>query len=172
MFRYIIRRVLYAIPILLGKMLRYGPLAGYMGGIQGLKFVVLPVIIAVISGLGGTVRMYRTFILDETSQDYVRTARAKGLSEQLVMFRHVLKNAAIPVITSVVISIPFLLTGSLLLESFFAIPGLGNYLVDAINSQDFAVVRAMTFLGTILYIIGSIMTDIGYAFADPRVRLE
>jgi peptide/nickel transport system permease protein len=157
---------------LLGKILRYGPLAGYMGGLSGLKFVVLPVIIAVVAGIGSSVRMYRTFVLDEISHDYVRTARAKGISESVVMFRHVLKNAAIPVITSVVIAIPFLLTGSLLLESFFAIPGLGSYLVDAINSQDYAVVRAMTFLGAILYIIGAILTDVCYAIADPRVRLE
>jgi peptide/nickel transport system permease protein len=157
---------------LLGKVLKYGPLGGYLGGASGLKFLALPVMIGVITGLGGSVRMYRTFILDEVSQDYVRTARAKGLPESLVMFRHVLKNSAIPIITSVVLSIPFLLTGSLVLESFFAIPGLGNYLVDAINGQDFAVVRAMTFLGSILYIIGSILTDICYALADPRVRLE
>jgi peptide/nickel transport system permease protein len=157
---------------LLGKVLRYGPMAGFLPGVEGLKFLMLPVSIAVVAGLGSTVRLYRTFILDETTQDYVRTARAKGVSEAAVMFRHVLRNAAIPILTSVVLAIPFLLTGSLLLESFFAIPGLGSYLVDGINSQDFAVVRAMTFLGSILFIIGAILTDIAYALADPRVRLE
>jgi peptide/nickel transport system permease protein len=153
---------------LLGKVLKYAPLAGF----EDWRFVVLPMTIGVISGLGGTVRLYRTFMLDEMNQDYVRTARAKGVAEQPVLFRHVLKNAAIPILTSVVLTIPFLITGSLLLERFFAIPGLGSYLVDAINSQDFAVVRAMVFLGAILYIIGAIMTDISYALVDPRVRLE
>jgi peptide/nickel transport system permease protein len=153
---------------LLGKVLKYAPLAGF----EDWRFVVLPMTIGVISGLGGTVRLYRTFMLDEMNQDYVRTARAKGVAEQPVLFRHVLKNAAIPILTSVVLTIPLLITGSLLLERFFAIPGLGSYLVDAINSQDFAVVRAMVFLGAILYIIGAIMTDISYALVDPRVRLE
>ena len=106
------------------------------------------------------------------NQDYVRTARAKGVPESRVLFRHVLKNAAIPIITSTVLAIPSLMLGSLLLESFFGIPGLGSYTVDAINSQDFAVVRAMVFLGTLLYIAGAILTDVCYALADPRIRLE
>ena len=157
---------------LLGKVLKLFPLAGYQGGLTAFKFVLLPVVIGVISGLGSTVRFYRTVMLEEMNQDYVSTARAKGVGERAVLFRHVLKNAAIPILTSTVVSLPFLLTGSLLLESFFSIPGLGSLTFDAIQSQDFAVVRAMVFLGTVLYIIGLILTDISYALFDPRVRLE
>jgi peptide/nickel transport system permease protein len=157
---------------LLGKVLKYFPLAGFRSGAEAWKFVMLPMVIGVISGLGGAVRLYRTFILDEINQDYVRTARAKGVSEQAVLFRHVLKNASIPILTSTVQAIPGLFLGSLLLESFFGIPGLGSLLVDAINSQDFAVVRAMVFLGTLVTILGYILTDISYALVDPRVRLE
>jgi peptide/nickel transport system permease protein len=157
---------------LLGKVLRYFPLAGYRGGMEGWKFVLLPMTIGVISGLGSSVRFYRTVMLEEMNQDYVRTARAKGVAERAILFRHVLKNASIPILTSAVLTLPFLLLGSLLLESFFGIPGLGTLTVDAINSQDFAVVRAMVFLGAVLYIIGAVLTDISYALVDPRVRLE
>jgi peptide/nickel transport system permease protein len=157
---------------LLGKLWRWFPLAGYRGGEAGWRFVLLPMVIGVISGLGSSIRLYRTFILEEMGQDYVRTARAKGIPEGAVLFRQVLKNAAIPILTTVVYAIPLLLMGSLLLESFFGIPGLGGMLVDAINSQDFAVVRAMVFLGAVLLIVGYILTDISYALVDPRVRLE
>jgi peptide/nickel transport system permease protein len=154
-----------------GKMLRYGPLAGYAPGFGGLKFMILPVLVSVVSGSGYYVRLYRTFLLDETSQDYVRTARAKGVAESLVLFKHVLKNAMIPVVTTTVAAIPSLILGNLVLESFFGIPGLGNYLVGAIGTQDFAVVRAMVHLGTLLYIAGLLVTDVLYAALDPRVRL-
>jgi peptide/nickel transport system permease protein len=157
---------------LLGKILKYFPLAGFRGGISAWKFVLLPVVVGVVSGLGGSVRFYRTFMLDEINQDYVRTARAKGVGERAVLFKHVLKNAAIPILTTTVQAIPGLFLGSILLESFFGIPGLGNMLYDAINSQDFAVVRAMVFLGTAVTIVGYILTDISYALVDPRVRLE
>jgi peptide/nickel transport system permease protein len=155
-----------------GKVLKYAPLAGYRPGLDAVRFAILPLIIAVLSRIGENVRFYRTIMLEEMNQDYVRTARAKGVSERGVLFGHVLKNASAPILTSVVLAIPFLLTGSLLAESFFAIPGLGTMMVDAITNQDFAVVRAMVFLGTILYIIGAILTDISYALVDPRVRLE
>jgi peptide/nickel transport system permease protein len=154
-----------------GKLLRYGPLAGYAPGPGGLKFMILPVLVSVVSGSGYYVRLYRTFLLDETSQDYVRTARAKGVSERLVLFKHVLKNAMIPVVTTTVAAIPSLILGNLVLESFFGIPGLGNYLVGAIGTQDFAVVRAMVYLGTLLYVAGLLVTDVLYAALDPRVRL-
>jgi len=157
---------------LLGKVLKYFPIAGFRPGLEGSRFLLLPMVIGIISGLGGSVRFYRTIMLEEMNQDYVRTARAKGVGEQPVLFRHVLKNASIPILTSSVLSIPFLILGNLLLESFFGIPGVGGYLVDAIQSQDFAVVRAMVFLGTILYIVGAILTDISYAIVDPRVRFE
>ncbi|MCK5480473.1 MAG: ABC transporter permease, partial [Gammaproteobacteria bacterium] len=104
-------------------------------------------------------------------KDYIRTARAKGLSESLVLFRHILRNALVPIVTGVVVILPLLFMGSLLLESFFAIPGLGSYTIDAIQNQDFAIVRAMVFLGTVLYIAGLILVDISYTIVDPRVRL-
>lgn len=156
----------------LGKLLRYFPIAGYQGGLTSWKFVLLPTVVGVIMGLGSSVRFDRTLMLEEMNQDYVRTARAKGVPERAILFRHVLRNASIPILTSVVLSIPFLLLGSLLLESFFGIPGLGSMTVDAINGQDFAVVRAMVYLGAVLYILGAILTDISYALVDPRVRLE
>lgn len=166
--------VVYVIGLqyLLGKILRYGPLVGYQSGVVAWKFVLIPVIIAVISSYGAGVRLYRTFFLDEINQDYVRTARAKGVGEREVLTRHVFKNALIPVLTSTVAAIPTLILGSLVLENFFGVPGLGSFLQDAIVSQDFSVVRAMVFLGAVLYIIGLIMTDVAYALADPRVRLE
>ena len=145
--------------------------SGYDGGISGLRFVALPIVIGVMSGLGSSSRWYRAIFLDEIGKDYVRTARAKGLSELTVLFRHVLKNAMIPILTGVVVVIPLLFMGSLLTESFFGIPGLGSYTIDAINAQDFSVVRAMVFLGSLLYIVGLILTDISYTLVDPRVRL-
>ncbi len=102
----------------------------------------------------------------------MRTARAKGLAESTVMFRHVLKNGLIPILTGVVAVIPLLFLGSLLSESFFGIPGLGSYTIDAIQSQDFAIVRSMVFIGSVLYIVGLILTDISYTLVDPRVRLQ
>jgi len=156
----------------LGRLLKYLPMAGYEHGIGAVKFALLPMAVGIISSLGGDVRFYRTVVLEEMNQDYVRTARAKGVSEQAVLFRHVLKNALIPILTKTILSLPFIMMGSILLESFFGIPGLGTMTVDAINSQDFSVVRAMAFLGTILYILGSVLTDICYALVDPRVRLE
>jgi peptide/nickel transport system permease protein len=157
---------------LLGKVLKYAPLAGFRAGADAWKFVIVPTVIGIVSGFGGATRLYRTFMLDEMNQDYVRTARAKGVSEQRILFKHVLKNAAIPILTSSAAAIPALFLGSLVTETFFNIPGLGSYTVDAINGQDFAVVRAMVFLGALLTIIGFIITDISYALVDPRVRLE
>ena len=129
-------------------------------------------LVGVVAGIGANTRWYRTIFLEEVSRDYVRTARAKGLSELRVLFRHVLKNAMIPVLTGVVVVIPLLFMGSLLVESFFGIPGLGSYTIDAINAQDFSVVRAMVFIGSLLYIVGLLLTDISYTLVDPRVRLE
>ncbi len=137
-----------------------------------IKFLVLPVAIGIASRIGGGIRYYRTIFLEEISKDYVRTSRAKGLSETNVLFKHVLKNAMIPILTDVVVSIPFLIMGSMLLENFFGIPGLGGYLIEAIARQDFAVVRAMAFLGSALFILGLIAVDISYTFVDPRIRLK
>lgn len=137
-----------------------------------LPFVALPVLLFVIVTLGPNVRFFRTVMLDEVNQDYVRTARSKGLSNRSVMLRHVLKNAMIPIITYSVIAIPFLFMGSLLLERFFGIPGLGSTMVDAIFSADWPVVRAFTYIGAILYVIGNLVTDICYALVDPRISLK
>lgn len=157
---------------LIAKVWQLVPISGYAAGLEGARFLVLPVIISVVAGIGANTRWYRTIFLEEISRDYVRTARAKGLSELRVLFRHVLKNAMIPVLTGVVVVIPLLFMGSLLVESFFGIPGLGSYTIDAINAQDFSVVRAMVFIGSLLYIVGLLLTDISYTLVDPRVRLE
>ncbi|MFT6285650.1 MAG: peptide/nickel transport system permease protein [Halieaceae bacterium] len=148
------------------------PISGYHADGQAWKFLILPVLVGVIAGIGTGARWYRTLFLEESNQDYVRTARAKGCSELAILFRHILPNAMIPILTGVVVVIPALFMGSLLIESFFGIPGLGSYMLDAIRSQDFAIVRTMVFIGSILYIIGLILTDISYTWADPRVRLN
>ena len=157
---------------LVGKLLHLVPISGYQGGIDAWKFIILPVIIGVVGGIGSGSRWYRTLFLEEIGKDYVRTARAKGLAEMTVLFRHVLRNAMIPILTGVVVVIPTLFMGSLILESFFGIPGLGSYTIDAIRSQDFAIVRSMVFLGSVLYILGLLLTDISYTLVDPRVRLS
>lgn len=157
---------------LLSKLFHLVPISGYDTGSAAWKFLILPVIIGVIGGVGAGARWYRTLFLEEIGKDYVRTARAKGLSERLVLFRHVLGNALIPILTGVVVVLPLLFMGSLITESFFGIPGLGSYTIDAINNQDFAIVRAMVFLGSVLYILGLLLTDISYTLVDPRVRLS
>lgn len=156
---------------LVSKLLHLVPISGYATGLGAAKFLILPVIIGVVGGIGSGTRWYRTLFLEEIGKDYVRTARAKGLSEGIVLFRHVLKNAMIPILTGVVVVLPLLFMGSLITESFFGIPGLGSYTIDAINMQDFAIVRSMVFLGSVLYIIGLLLTDISYTLVDPRVRL-
>ncbi|MBI3358813.1 MAG: ABC transporter permease [Nitrospirae bacterium] len=156
---------------LISKLLHLVPISGFDEGVMMVKFLILPTIIGLLYGVGSGTRWYRTLFLEEIGKDYVRTARAKGLSEVIVLFRHVLRNAAIPILTGVVVLLPLLFLGALLTESFFGIPGLGSYTIDAINSQDFGIVRAMVFLGSALYIVGLILTDIMYAWADPRVRL-
>jgi peptide/nickel transport system permease protein len=157
---------------LVSKLWHLVPISGYAGGLDSFKFVVLPIAIGIAGSVGASSRWYRTKFLEEIGKDYVRTARAKGLSELRVLFTHVLKNAMIPILTGVVVVIPLLFMGSLLTESFFGIPGLGSYTIDAINAQDFSIVRAMVFLGSVLYIVGLILTDISYTIVDPRVRLS
>ena len=157
---------------LIGKLFHLVPISGYDTGLNAAKFLILPVIVGVIGGIGTGTRLYRTFFLEEVNRDYVRTARAKGLRERVVLFRHVLRNALIPILTGVVAVLPLLFMGALITESFFGIPGLGSYTIDAINAQDFAIVRAMVFLGSALYILGLILTDISYTMVDPRVRLS
>jgi peptide/nickel transport system permease protein len=157
---------------LLSKLWHLVPISGYQGGLDALRFLVLPVLIGVVAGIGASSRWYRTLFLEEMGRDYVRTARAKGLAERAVLFGHVLQNALIPILTGVVAVIPLLFMGSLLSESFFGIPGLGSYTIDAIQAQDFAVVRAMVFIGSVFYIAGLILTDISYTLVDPRIRLQ
>lgn len=157
---------------LMSKLWHLVPISGYGNGLSAGKFLLLPVIIGIVSSAGSSTRWYRTIFLEEMNKEYVRTARAKGLSERTVLFKHVLKNAMIPILTGAVVAVPLLFLGSLLVESFFGIPGLGSYTIDAINSQDFAIVRAMVFLGSMLYIVGLILTDISYTVVDPRIRLS
>jgi peptide/nickel transport system permease protein len=154
------------------KLLHLVPISGYDTGAAAFKFLILPVLIGVVGGIGSGTRWYRTIFLEEMEKDYVRTARAKGLGEASVMFAHVLRNALVPILTGVVVILPLLFMGSLLVESFFGIPGLGSYTIDGIQRQDFAIVRSMVFLGSVLYVLGLVLTDISYTFVDPRVRLS
>jgi peptide/nickel transport system permease protein len=154
------------------KLMRVVPISGFADGLGLLKFLSLPILVTLVSRLGYDARLYRAMFLEELSRDYVRTARAKGLTEQVVLFKHVLRNALIPVITNVFTIFPVLFLGSVVFESFFGIPGLGSYTIEAIGQQDFAVVRAMVFVGAVLYVIGFVLADVAYTIADPRVRLS
>jgi len=158
---------------LVGKLLRWFPISGFdPSPAVVFRFLALPLCVALAAGVGEDVRFYRTVFLEETNRDYVRTARAKGCGDGRVMARHVLRNALIPIMTRVVMAIPFLFTGSILLESFFGIPGLGSITVDAINANDFSTLRVMVFIGSLAFVAGQIFTDLSYALVDPRVRLE
>lgn len=148
-------------------------ISGYEFGFPNfLYYIILPVIIWVVLTLGPDIRFYRTLILDEIYQDYVRTAKAKGLSAKVILFKHVLRNAMIPIVTYTVVQIPFLLLGALLLESFFSIPGLGGMTITALNSSDFPVLKAITIISAVMYIIFTLIQDILYTIVDPRVKLQ
>ena len=153
------------------RVLRLVPINGYEPGLDALKFLALPIALSLLSRLGGEARLYRAMLLEEVGKDYVRTARAKGLSEPVVLMRHVLRNALIPIITSAGAYLPYVFLGSLVFESFFGIPGLGAFVIDAITGQDFAIVRTMVFLGAVLYIASNALIDVVYTWVDPRVRL-
>jgi peptide/nickel transport system permease protein len=157
---------------LFSKSLALLPASGYNDGLDAWRFLLLPLVLGVVSGLGAEVRAYRAYFIEELNKDYVRTAYAKGASDWQVLSKHVLRNALLPVLTGAVSAIPKLFIGSLVAESFFGIPGLGSYLIEAINGQDFAVVRVMVFVGAAMTVLGYALTDIAYAWADPRVRLE
>jgi peptide/nickel transport system permease protein len=157
---------------LFSKTLSLAPVSGYADGVGAWRFLILPLLIGLVAGLGSGARSYRAYFLEELNKDYVRTAQAKGVSDWRVLTHHVLRNALIPILTGAVAVIPHLFTGSLVMESFFGIPGLGNYVIEAINGQDFAVVRVMVFVGAALTVLGYALTDIAYAVADPRIRLE
>lgn len=153
------------------KVWHWFPVSGYEPQGDAWRFLLLPVLLGVVAGVGAGVRWYRSIFLEEADKEFVRAARAKGLSAWQTMLRHVLPNGLLPVLTGVVAVLPLLFMGSLIMESFFGIPGLGSYTIDAIAAQDFAIVRAMVYLGAVLYVLGLILTDIAYAWADPRIRL-
>lgn len=157
---------------LLADQLKLFPIWGYEYGFGAITFLALPVTIWVLLTVGTDVRYFRTVALEEIGQDYVRTARAKGLAERQVLFKHVLKNCSVPIITRMTIIVPFLITGSFLMEIFFGIPGLGSTLYTAITNSDLPVVKALTMVGSVLYIIFNIVADVLYASLDPRIRLS
>ena len=154
------------------RILRLVPISGFAPGLDAVRFLALPILLSLFSRLGGEARLYRAMFLEEIGRDYVRTARAKGLSEPQVLFKHVFRNALIPIITSAGAYLPYVFLGSLVFESFFGIPGLGAFVIEAISGQDFAIVRTMVFLGSALYIASNVLIDIAYTWVDPRVRLN
>jgi len=156
---------------LFSRVLKLVPISGYAGGLDAVRFLLLPVFLSLLSRLGSEARLYRAMFLEEIGRDYVRTARAKGLSELRVLGRHVLRNALIPIITSAGSYLPYVFLGSLVFESFFGIPGLGAFVIEAISGQDFAIVRTMVFLSAVLYIASNLLIDLAYSWVDPRVRL-
>jgi peptide/nickel transport system permease protein len=152
--------------------LSWFPINGYEPGVAGLRYFVLPWLIILIVGIGPDVRLFRTMFLDETQADYVRTARAKGVSELGMLFRHVLKNALIPIITYTSMAIPFLILGAFLLERYFSLPGVGDLMITAINNGDFPVLKGLTMIIAIAYSAVVLVTDIVYAWVDPRISLS
>ncbi|MBO4490887.1 MAG: ABC transporter permease [Lentisphaeria bacterium] len=134
------------------------------------RFLILPVIIGIVSGTGGGARFYRTVFLNEAGREYLRTAKAKGLSPFKVYFVHMLKNSLVPIITRASTILPFLFTGSLLLESFFGIPGLGYEGINALNDSDLQMLKALVILGALLFVVINLLTDVAYAWVDPRMR--
>ena len=156
---------------LFSRVLRLVPISGYAPGLDAARFLLLPIALSLLSRLGSEARLYRAMFLEEIGKDYVRTARAKGLSELRVLGRHVLHNALIPIITSAGSYLPYVFLGSLVFESFFGIPGLGAFVIEAISGQDFAIVRTMVFLSALLYIASNLLIDLAYSWVDPRVRL-
>ena len=158
---------------LIGKVLRWYPISGFdVDPLLLPRVLALPILVGLMSGIGGDVRFYRTVFLEESNRDFVRTARAKGASEPRILTHHVLRNALIPIMTQVVLAIPFLFTGSILLEAFFGIPGLGSMTVDAIHANDFSTLRTMVYIGSLLFVLGQVATYLSYGLVDPRVRVQ
>ena len=158
--------------VLFSRVLKLAPISGYAEGWGAVKFLMLPIGLSLLARLGGEARLYRAMFLEEVGRDYVRTARAKGLTETVVLVRHVARNALLPIITSAGGYLPYVFLGSLVFESFFGLPGLGAYVIEAIAKQDFAIVRTMVFLGSLLYVASFWLVDLLYTVADPRVRLS
>ena len=155
----------------MAKTLKWYPISGWSDN-HMTYFLVLPWIIGTLASIGESVRFYRTIMIHEINSDYIRTARAKGLGDLPILYKHLLRNAMIPILTRVIMALPYLVTGSLLLESFFGIPGLGRMTVDAITNNDLPTLAAVAYLSSIIYILANIASDISYTFVDPRVRLK
>ena len=155
----------------LGRVLKWFAISGWSPN-HKIHFLMLPVMVGILDSLSRRIRLYRTIMVNEVNSDYMRTARAKGVSDTSLLFKHLLKNAMIPILTGVVMSIPYLFTGSLLIESFFGIPGLGRLTFDAIINGDFTTLSAMVFIGSLLYIVFNLITDLSYTLVDPRVKLQ
>ena len=148
------------------------PVSGWDSSWDGRwQYAYLPIIIMIALSLGSYILFFRTVFLDEMYQDYVRTARSKGLSNRVILLKHILRNALVPIITLVTLQVPFLIVGSLLIESFFGIPGLGGLIFQAIQESDFPVIKAMTIIGAILYMVFQVVADVLYALVDPKIRL-
>jgi peptide/nickel transport system permease protein len=156
---------------LLAAQLDLFPIRGFARGLDGIEYLMLPWVIILFESIGHDIRMYRTIFLDEIKADYVRTARAKGANEMSILFRHVLKNAMIPILTYTVIGIPYLILGAFLMERFFSVPGVGDLMINAINTGDFPVMKGLTVTIAIGYSVFNLLTDILYAYVDPRVKL-
>jgi peptide/nickel transport system permease protein len=161
-----------ALQYLLAFKLDWFPISGYEGGWAAVRYLGLPWLIQLLLLMGPDIRLYRTLFLADIGADYVRTARSKGASEARVLFRHVLPNAWIPIITQNVTTIPYLLLGSFLMERFFSIPGIGSLTIDALSRGDLPILKAVTILGAIGLLAFNVLNDLLYAFADPRVRLS
>jgi peptide/nickel transport system permease protein len=157
----------------LAYQLQMFPISGYDYSFPGrFAYLALPILLWIMLAVGFDVRFYRTAIIEETNQDYVRTARAKGVSEPRILLKHVLKNSMVPVISHVMLEIPTLVLGAFLFESFFAIPGIGSITIDALHNSDLPVIKAMTFFTALILIFGNIVNDLLYTLVDPRVKLQ
>ena len=161
-----------AMQYFLAYKLEWFPINGYAQGWDSIPYLALPWIIILLISIGPDVRIYRTIFLNEMQADYVRTARAKGVSQRRVLFIHILKNAMIPILTFTIVAVPFLILGSFLMERFFSIPGLGDLMITAINNGDFPVLKGMTMYITITYAMFNLLTDLLIAAVDPRIKLH
>jgi peptide/nickel transport system permease protein len=161
-----------ALQYLLAYQLELFPISGYEEGLRSIRYLLLPWLIILLVSMGPDVRVYRTVFLDETHAEYVRTARAKGVSELGMLFKHVLKNAMIPIITYTLVSVPFLILNAFLMERYFSLPGIGDLMINAINTGDFPVLKGLTMVVAIAYSAVILLTDILYAWVDPRVSLQ
>ena len=148
------------------------PISGYVSGLEAAEYLILPWIITIVVTAGPDIRLFRTVFLDETRADYVRTATAKGCNPRQIMFKHILRNAMIPIVTYTVVGVPTLILGAFLMERFFSIPGTGDILITAINNGDFPVIKGLTVLIAIGFTLFNLITDILYAYLDPRIQLD